>query len=176
MYLSRSFSPVPAKANTSPLIPSDADSSPGSADESLSMLLRGGYIRQSSSGIFTFLPPGLKLLKKIETIIAEEMDAIDASRIDMPTLLSNKLWKKSGRDEAMGSELYRLKDRKGGEFLLGPTYEEEVTKLVGGEVHSYKQLPVKVYQMSAFNPMRMLGAVSGSDSTVHPLHSSQASR
>lgn len=120
------------------------------------MLLRGGYIRQSSSGIFTFLPSGLKLLKKIETIIAEEMDAIDASRIDMPTLLSNKLWKKSGRDEAMGSELYRLKDRKGGEFVLGPTYEEEVTKLVGGEVHSYKQLPVKVYQMSAYHTLECL--------------------
>lgn len=149
-YLSKYFHPTVAPEQMAGFLEA-ASADPaenGSADEALSMLIQGGYIRQSSSGVFTFLPPGLKLLRRIERIIEEEMEAIGSSRIDMPTLLPNKLWKKSGRDAAMGSELYRLRDRKGANYVLAPTHEEEVTKLVGSEVLSYKQLPVKVYQMT----------------------------
>ncbi|CAO1614622.1 unnamed protein product [Parajaminaea phylloscopi] len=120
----------------------------GSAEDAFNMLVRGGYLRQSSSGVFTFLAPGRMVLRAIENVIDEEMTAVGATRIDMPTLLPTTLWKKSARIEAMGSELFQLKDRKGSEFLLAPTHEEEVTKLVCSEVQSYKDLPVKVYQMT----------------------------
>lgn len=76
------------------------------------------------------------------------MEGIECARLEMPTILSQKLWQKSGRDKDMGSELYRLNDRKGSTWVLAPTHEEEVTKLVGSEIQSYKQLPVRVYQIS----------------------------
>ncbi|PWN34114.1 class II aaRS and biotin synthetase, partial [Meira miltonrushii] len=117
--------------------------------ESVGLLMRGGYIRQSSSGFFTLLPNGYRMVKKIERLIDEEMEAIGASRLEMPTMLSSNLWHKSGRFETMGSELYKLKDRKQTEFILAPTFEEEVTKLIGEEVQSYKQLPIKVYQITS---------------------------
>lgn len=116
--------------------------------ESVIRLLRGGYIRQSSSGFFTLLPNGLRIVKKIERMIDGEMAGIGASKLEMPIVLSSALWHKSGRFDTMGSELYRLKDRRGTEFVLGPTYEEEITRLVGDEVHSWRQLPVKVYQIT----------------------------
>lgn len=145
-YLSKFFNPISTQKQqaSADVVPPE----PGSADDALEMLLRGGYIAQSSSGVFTFLPNGLLLLRRVESIIEEEMASINASRLEMPTLLSNKLWKKSGRDAAMGSELYRLKDRKGSQWVLAPTHEEEVTKVVGSTVQSYKQLPVKVYQIT----------------------------
>ncbi|UZJ55387.1 hypothetical protein CBS101457_004707 [Exobasidium rhododendri] len=114
--------------------------------DSVKLLLQGGYIRQSSSGFYTFLPLGLRVLRKIETLVDEEMEKIGACKLELPTLLSSSLWHKSGRVEAMGSELYRLKDRKGSEYILAPTFEEEITKLVGDEIHSWRNLPVKVYQ------------------------------
>ncbi|MCO5566048.1 hypothetical protein L7F22_019723 [Adiantum nelumboides] len=117
--------------------------------ESVGLLVRGGYIRQSSSGFFTLLPNGYRMIKKIERLIDEEMEVIGASRLEMPTMLSSNLWHKSGRFDTMGSELYKLKDRKQTEFILAPTFEEEVTKLIGEEVQSYKQLPIKVYQITS---------------------------
>ncbi|KAN0062321.1 hypothetical protein ACQY0O_005203 [Thecaphora frezii] len=115
---------------------------------SLALLLRGGYIRQSSSGVYTLLPNGLRIVDKIQRIIHQEMHAIRASHLAMPTLLPSTLWRKTKRFELMGSELYRLRDRKGSEFLLAPTHEEEVTKLVAAEVDSDASLPVRVYQIT----------------------------
>jgi len=123
-------------------------SSGEAAEHSLNLLLRGGYIRQSSSGVYTLLPLGLRIIKKLEAIIEDEMTRIGASRIEMPTLLSSALWRKTGRITTMGGELYRLRDRRGSEYILGPTYEEEVTKLVSDEVHSGRALPVRVFQIS----------------------------
>ncbi|KDN52111.1 prolyl-tRNA synthetase [Tilletiaria anomala UBC 951] len=115
---------------------------------SLGLLLRGGFARQSSAGIYTLLPMGLRVVQKISAIIEDEMNGIGASRLEMPTLLSSALWYKSGRWKSMGSELFRLKGRGGSEYLLAPTHEEEVTRLVADEVQSHRQLPVKVYQIT----------------------------
>ncbi|WFC99191.1 proline--tRNA ligase [Malassezia yamatoensis] len=113
----------------------------------MKILLRGGYVRQSASGTYTYLANGLRILNKITAIIDEEMAAIGASRIEMPQLLQSKLWHKTGRVQAMGNELFRFKDRRGSELILAPTHEEEVTKLVGSDVDSHKALPVRVYQV-----------------------------
>lgn len=116
--------------------------------EGFSLLIRGGYIRQSSSGIYTLLPNGLRMVKNIERIIDSEMQQIGASKIELPSLLPGASWHKSGRYETMGAELYKVKDRRGSEFVVAPTCEEEITKLVGDDVHSWRQLPVKLYQIS----------------------------
>ncbi len=118
---------------------------------SLALLLRGGFLRQSSAGVYTLLPLGHRVLRRISDLVEDEMDGIGASRLDMPNLLSSSAWRRSGRWDSMGSELFKLPVRGGGgssEYLLGPTHEEEVTQLVGGEVASHKQLPVKVYQIT----------------------------
>ena len=121
----------------------------GSLDtlESVRRLLRGGYIRQSASGTYTYLPIGLRMLKKLTAIIEDEMHQISASQLELPQLLSPALWHKTGRFEAMGSELFRLKDRRGNDMILAPTHEEEITKLVGMEIDSAKSLPVRVFQI-----------------------------
>lgn len=131
-----------------PTVKADAIGAHGNDLESLKLLIRGGYIRQSSSGIFTLLPNGLRLARKVEAIVTEEMDRIGASRLEMPMLLSSSLWHKSGRFDTMGSELYKLTDRKGSQFVLAPTFEEEVTNMVGEAVHSWRQLPVRLYQVT----------------------------
>ena len=115
--------------------------------DSLKLLLRGGYVRQSASGTYSYLPAGLRMLNKITRVIDEEMESIGASRIEMPQLLPSALWHKTGRVQAMGSELFRFKDRRGSEMILAPTHEEEVTKLVGADVESHRALPVRVYQI-----------------------------
>lgn len=97
---------------------------PGSAEDALTHLTLGSYIRQSSSGVYTFLGAGLSLLRSVEAVIDEEMRSIGAQRIEMPTLLSAAPWKKSGRLEVMGSELYKVVDRRGGQWVLAPTHEE----------------------------------------------------
>lgn len=115
---------------------------------SLQLLLRGGYIRSSSGGVFTLLPNALRIVRKLTAIIDSELHAIGASRLAMPTLLPAKLWRQTGRYEIMGSELYKLRDRRDSDYVLGPTHEEEVTRLVAGEVESDRQLPVRVYQIT----------------------------
>ncbi|POV94391.1 hypothetical protein PSHT_16251 [Puccinia striiformis] len=95
-----------------------------------SLLVRAGFVRQSSSGIWSFLPNGLRVLQKIQIIIEKQMDRINASQISMPLLQSQRLWERSGRWNQAGAELFRLKDRKGSSLLLSPTHEEEVTNLV----------------------------------------------
>ena len=111
------------------------------------LLLRGAFIRKLAAGIYTTLPLGLRTMRKIEAIIRAEMDATGAQEIRMPIVLPAEPWKQTGRWEAYGNEIFRLQDRHEREFLLGPTQEEVVAPLVAGELPSYKDLPVNLYQV-----------------------------
>lgn len=142
----RGSRPVRLSSVYSPTLPADSTASLDTID-SLKLLLRGGYVRQSASGTYSYLPMGLRVLEKIVRVIEEEMADIGASRVEMPQLLSSALWHKTGRVQTMGSELYRFKDRRDAELILAPTHEEEVTKLIGSDIESHKALPVRVYQV-----------------------------
>lgn len=121
---------------------------PAEADiASHKLLLRAGMIRRMASGIYTYLPLGQMVLRKIERIVREEMDAIGAQEILMPALQPDDLWKESGRWDDYGPELMRLRDRHDHGFCLGPTHEELITALVRNELRSYKQLPTTLYQI-----------------------------
>ena len=109
------------------------------------LLLRGGFIRQLSAGIYSYLPLGQRVLKKVEAIVREEMDAAGALEIFMPALSPGELWAETGRDKM--DILFKLNDRKETGYLLAPTHEEVVTDLVRNGVSSYKQLPVNLYQI-----------------------------
>jgi prolyl-tRNA synthetase len=111
------------------------------------LMLRGGFIRKVASGIYNYMPAGLRVLRKVERIIREEMDRAGAIEVLMPTVVPSELWKESGRWELYGKELLRFKDRAEREFCLGPTHEEVVTDLVRREVKSYRQLPLNLYQI-----------------------------
>lgn len=111
------------------------------------LLLRAGYIRQTSSGVYSYLPLGKKVLKKIEEIVREEMDNTGANELLMPTLQQAELWQESARWFSYGPELMRMRDRHNREFALGPTHEEVVTSLVRDELNSYKKLPITLYQI-----------------------------
>lgn len=111
------------------------------------LLLRAGYIRQTSSGVYSYLPLAKKVLKKIEDIVREEMDNAGANEILMPTLQQAELWQESQRWYSYGPELMRMKDRHNREFALGPTHEEVITSLVRDEISSYKKLPLTMYQI-----------------------------
>ncbi|MGY3765352.1 proline--tRNA ligase [Vagococcus vulneris] len=113
------------------------------------MLLRGGYIRQVSSGYYSYLPLAYRVLKKIEAIMREEFDAIDSNEMLMPAVVPAELWKQTGRYETYGDALLKLKDSNSKEFVLGPTHEETFTSVVAAEVRSYKQLPLSLYQIQA---------------------------
>lgn len=110
-------------------------------------LIRGGYIRPVSSGIYSLLPPAMRIIEKIEAIIREEMNAIDGQEVLMPVVLPADLWQESGRFTSVGQELLRFKDRNGKDMLLGMTHEEAIVHLVRSEVTSYKQLPLMAYQL-----------------------------
>ncbi|NMO95263.1 proline--tRNA ligase [Paenibacillus lemnae] len=110
-------------------------------------MLRGGYIRQTASGMYTYLPLGWKVLQKIEHIIREEMDASGAQELHMPAIQPAELWKESGRYNVYGPELMRLQDRHDREFVLGPTHEEVITALVRSDISSYRSLPLNLYQI-----------------------------
>ncbi|WP_407872187.1 proline--tRNA ligase [Paenibacillus sp. P36] len=121
---------------------------PGDAEvASHKLMLRAGLIRQLSSGIYSYLPLGLKALQHIQTIVREEMDAAGAQEMLMPALHPSELWKASGRWDVYGPELMRLEDRHGREFALGATHEEVITTIVKDEIQSYKKLPVTLYQI-----------------------------
>ncbi|ACB08779.1 proline--tRNA ligase [Thermotoga sp. RQ2] len=111
-------------------------------------LLRGGFIRKTAAGIYTYLPLGRRVLLKIENIVREEMNRIGAQEILMPILQPAELWKQSGRWDDYGPEMMKLKDRHERDFTLGPTHEEIVTDLVKNELRSYRQLPLVVYQVA----------------------------
>lgn len=110
------------------------------------LMLRAGMIRKLAAGIYEWLPLGLRVLKKVEQIIREEMNAVDGQELFLPTLHPRELWDESGRWALYGEELMRLKDRHRREFCLGPTHEEIITDLVRKEVRSYRQLPLLLYQ------------------------------
>ena len=111
------------------------------------LMLRAGMIRKLASGIYTYLPIGLKSLKKVENIIREEMNRAGAIEILMPAVQPAELWQESGRWDFYGKELLRFKDRHDRESCLGPTHEEVITDLVRKEIQSYKQLPINLYQI-----------------------------
>ncbi|MDA8233401.1 MAG: proline--tRNA ligase [Clostridia bacterium] len=112
------------------------------------LLLRAGFIRKSAAGVYTYLPLAQRVLKKISDIVRQEMDREDGQEITLPIIQPAELWQESGRWNVYGDELFRLKDRHGRDFALGPTHEEIITDIVRGEVHSYKQLPLLLYQIA----------------------------
>jgi prolyl-tRNA synthetase len=111
------------------------------------LMLRAGMIRKLASGLYTWLPMGLRVLRKAEAIVREEMNAAGALEVLMPAIQPAELWQESGRWEQYGPELLRIKDRHGREFCVGPTHEEVITDLARNELNSYKQLPINLYQI-----------------------------
>ena len=122
-------------------VPSDAEIT------SHQLMLRAGMIRKMASGIYNQLPMGIRVFRKVEDIIREEMNAKGAQEISCALLVPAELWQESGRWDAMGPEMFRLKDRNGRDYCLGPTHEETFTHIVRNEITSYKQLPLNLYQI-----------------------------
>jgi prolyl-tRNA synthetase len=111
------------------------------------LMLRAGMIRKLSAGIYSYLPLGLRSIRKFENIVREEMNKADAIEILMPSVQPAELWQESGRWQFYGKELLRFKDRKGNEFCMGPTHEEVITDVVRREIKSYRQMPMNFYQI-----------------------------
>ena len=128
-------------------IPTLKDSPQDAEVISHQLMLRAGMIRKVSSGIYTWLPLGLKVLRKIENIVREEMDQSGAQEVLMPMVHPKELWEETKRWKKMGPELLRIKDRHDRDFCLGPTHEEVITDLVRNNVKSYKELPLNIYQI-----------------------------
>jgi len=135
MYISKSFIPI-LKNN-----PSEAKI------KSHQLMLRVGMIKQSSAGIYSWLPLGFKVMKKIEKIVREEQNKIGAHELLMPTIQSSEIWKESGRYDDYGDEMLRIKDRQNREMLYGPTNEELITEIFRSSVKSYKSLPQLLYHI-----------------------------
>jgi prolyl-tRNA synthetase len=135
MYLSKLFIPITKDLPTEAKI------------KSHQLMLRTGMIKQSSAGIYSWLPLGFKVMKKIEQIIREEQNAIGAQEMLMPTIQSSEIWKESGRYEDYGEEMLRIKDRQGREMLYGPTNEELITDVFRSSIKSYKSLPQTLYHI-----------------------------
>lgn len=125
----------------------DKNSDNSNTSASHGILLKGGFVRQSGAGIYSLLPLGLRTVEKIERIIDEEMQAIGSQKLSLPMLLNPEGWKKTGRWDGSKGEFFRLKDRKDNDLLLAPTHEEEITNLVGAELRTAKQLPIRLYQI-----------------------------
>lgn len=115
--------------------------------ESHKIMIRGGYIRQVTAGVYAYLPLGYRVLRKAEAIIEEEMENINVPEMIMPHLLPATLWQESGRYKKYGAEMFKLQDRHGRESLLGPTHEETFTEIVAKNLKSYKQMPLALYQI-----------------------------
>lgn len=122
-------------------VPNDAEA------KSHQMMLRAGYIRQVSAGMYAYLPLAFRTIEKIKKIIRTEMEKIDAVEMLVPAVLPAELWEKSGRLETYGLELYKFKNRHDRDFILGPTHEETFTTLIRDEIKSYKKLPLTLYQI-----------------------------
>ena len=135
MFLSKLFLPITKN------LPSDAKI------KSHQLMLRAGMIKQSSAGIYSWLPLGLKVMKKIEQVVREEQNKIGAQELLMPTIQSADLWKESGRYNDYGEEMLRIKDRQGREMLYGPTNEELITDIFRSSIKSYKALPQMLYHI-----------------------------
>src|SRR5690242_15927635 len=111
------------------------------------LLLRAGLVRKLTGGLYTFLPVGLRALRKVEQIVREEMDRAGALEVLMPALQPSEIWRQSGRYEAMTEVFFKVRDRAKKEWVLGPTHEEVITSLLTGELNSYRQLPKNFYQV-----------------------------
>jgi len=111
------------------------------------LMLRAGMIRKLASGLYSWLPFGLRVLRKVENIVREEMNRADAQELLMPAIQPSELWQETGRWDQMGAEMLRLQDRHGRDFCFGPTHEEVITDLIRNEIRSYKQLPATFYQV-----------------------------
>lgn len=111
------------------------------------MMLRAGFMRKAAGGIYSYLPLAWRVLRKIENIVREEMDAKGSQELLMPIVQPAEIWQESGRWDVYGAEMFRLQDRHNRAFCLGPTHEEMVTTLIRGDVRSYRQLPLSVYQI-----------------------------
>lgn len=111
------------------------------------LMLRAGLIRKLAAGLYNWLPMGLRVLRKVESIVREEMDRAGAQELLMPVVQPAELWEESGRWQQYGGELLRVKDRHDRDFCLGPTHEEVVTDIIRDELKSYKQLPANFYQI-----------------------------
>src|SRR4051794_20095041 len=111
------------------------------------LLVRAGYIRRAAPGIYTWLPLGLRVLRRIENIIREEMDAVGGLELSFPALLPREPYEATGRWTEDGDGIFRLQDRKGADYLLGPTHEEMFTLVVKALSPSYKDLPLTIYQI-----------------------------
>ncbi|GGD67209.1 proline--tRNA ligase [Paenibacillus nasutitermitis] len=122
-------------------IPADAEAI------SHQLMVKAGFIRQLAAGVYSLLPLGRRALRKVETIVREEMERVQGQELLLPALQPADLWQESGRYEVYGPELVRLHDRAGREFVLGPTHEEVITALVKQEINSYKRLPLLLYQI-----------------------------
>ena len=135
MYFSKNFIPILKNNPTEAKI------------KSHQLMLRIGMIKQSSAGIYSWLPLGFKVMKKIEQIVREEQDRIGVQEILMPTIQSSEIWKESGRYEDYGEEMLRIKDRQGRDMLYGPTNEELITDIFRSSIKSYKMLPQLMYHI-----------------------------
>ncbi len=110
-------------------------------------MVRGGYLRKVAAGIYSFLPLGWRVVTKVEKIIREELNAAGCSEVFLPAVIPAELWQESGRWDRYGDQLLRFKDRKGGDFVIGPTHEEVICALVRSDVRSWRQLPLNLYQI-----------------------------
>ncbi len=125
-----------------------ARETPSEADVvSHQLMLRAGLVRQFTSGVYSFLPLGWRVLQKVENIVRQEMDAAGAQEVLLPIVQTEDIWERSGRSEVYGEDMFRLQDRHKRNMVLGPTHEEVITLLVRQEVRSYRQLPVTLYQI-----------------------------
>jgi len=129
------------------LLPTVKEDPAGAEAVSHKLMVRAGLVRQLAAGIYVYLPAGWRVMRKIEAIIREEMDAIGCQEMLMPVLQPAEIWQESGRWDAIGDEMFRLKDRKGTDLALAMTHEEVVTWLAAREIHSYKQLPQLWYHI-----------------------------
>jgi prolyl-tRNA synthetase len=111
------------------------------------LMLRAGLVRRLASGLFTWMPLGLRVLRKVEAVVREEMDRAGALELLMPAVQPAELWEESGRWDQYGPLLLRMRDRHDREFCFGPTHEEVITDIARRELRSYKQLPVNYYQI-----------------------------
>ena len=134
---------------TRALIPTVKEAPADAANASHKLLVRGGYIRKVGAGMYDYLPLGLRVLRNIENIVREEMGRAGAQEILMPALLPAEYFKETGRWDLYGDTLFRLKDRKGGEFHLGPTHEEIVTDIARREIRSFRDMPINLYQIQS---------------------------
>ena len=129
------------------LIPTTREAPADAEIISHQLMIRAGLVRRLSAGVYDWLPLGWRVMQKICAIIREEMNRIDAQEVHLPAIVPADLWKQTGRYQDYGPLLFKLKDRKNSEMILGPTHEEIITELVRACISSHKQLPLTLYQI-----------------------------